>query len=134
MSDLNTFYRNTEPWIAAAAHSKYGHPVSDRELLDRLSPLLRVDALTAPLLLVHGGNDTNVPPSESEQMYDALRALGRTVSYWSSTTTVTRSTKRENRAVLAEPCANGSSPLSPRAPMSVTIARLREKVWRFAAG
>ena len=79
MSDLNTWYRNTEPWIAAAAYSKYGHPVSDRELLDQLSPLLRAHALTAPLLLVHGLNDTNVPPSESLQMYDALRALGRTV-------------------------------------------------------
>ena len=36
MSDLNTLYRNTEPWIAAAAYPKYGHPVSDRDLLDRL--------------------------------------------------------------------------------------------------
>jgi len=26
MSDLVTFYRDTEPWIAAAAYSKYGHP------------------------------------------------------------------------------------------------------------
>ena len=69
MSDLNTWYRNTEPWIAAAAYPKYGHPVSDRDLLEQLSPLQRVDALTAPLLLVHGANDTNVPPDESQQMY-----------------------------------------------------------------
>lgn len=61
MSDLNTWYRSTEPWIAAAAYPKYGHPVSDRDLLEELSPLQRVDALTAPLLLVHGANDTNVP-------------------------------------------------------------------------
>ena len=39
MSDLRTFYRNTEPWIAAAAYPKYGHPVGDRELLEQLSPL-----------------------------------------------------------------------------------------------
>ena len=69
MSDLNTWYRNTEPWIAAAAYPKYGHPVSDRDLLEQLSPLSRVEALTAALLLVHGANDTNVPPSESQQMY-----------------------------------------------------------------
>ena len=81
MSDLNSFYRNTEAWIAAAAYPKYGHPVSDRELLDRLSPLSRVDALTAPLLLVHGGNDTNVPVIESEQMDEALRERGRPVRY-----------------------------------------------------
>ena len=50
MSDLNTWYRNTEPWIAAAAYPKYGHPVSDRDLLEQLSPLAaggRVDRAAA---------------------------------------------------------------------------------------
>jgi dipeptidyl aminopeptidase/acylaminoacyl peptidase len=102
MSDLNTWYRNTEPWIAAAAHPKYGHPVGDRELLDRLSPLLRAHALTAPLLLVHGLNDTNVPPSESQQMYDALRALGRGVELLVFDDDGHEIVKRENRAVLVK--------------------------------
>ncbi|CAN5550640.1 alpha/beta fold hydrolase [soil metagenome] len=101
MSDLSTFYRNTEPWIAAAAHPKYGHPISDRDLLDRLSPLLRVDALTAPLLLVHGGNDTNVPVTESEQMADALRERGRTVRHLVFPDDGHEIAKRENRAALA---------------------------------
>jgi dipeptidyl aminopeptidase/acylaminoacyl peptidase len=100
MSDLNSWYRNTEPWIAAAAYPKYGHPVSDRELLDRLSPLQRADVLTAPLLLVHGLHDTNVPPSESQQMYDALRALDRTVEYLTFADDGHEIDKRENRAVL----------------------------------
>jgi alpha-beta hydrolase superfamily lysophospholipase len=100
MSDLNTWYRNTEPWIAAAAHPKYGHPVSDRELLVQLSPLLRAHALTAPLLLVHGLNDTNVPPSESQQMYEALRALGRRVELLVFDDDGHEIDKRENRAVL----------------------------------
>jgi alpha-beta hydrolase superfamily lysophospholipase len=100
MSDLNTWYRTTEPWIAAAAHPKYGHPVSDRELLDRLSPLLRAHALTSPLLLVHGRNDTNVPPTESEQMYDALRALDRTVELLVFDDDGHDIDRRENRAVL----------------------------------
>jgi alpha-beta hydrolase superfamily lysophospholipase len=102
MSDLNTFYRNTEPWIAAAAHPKYGHPVADRELLERLSPLLRAHALTAPLLLVHGANDTNVPVSESEQMFDALRELGRTVELLMFDDDGHEIVKRENRAVLGQ--------------------------------
>jgi dienelactone hydrolase len=100
MSDLSTFYRNTEPWIAAAAHPKYGHPISDRDLLDQLSPLLRVDALTAPLLLVHGGNDTNVPVSESAQMAEALRERGRTVRYLVFPDDGHQIAKRENRAAL----------------------------------
>lgn len=102
MSDLNTWYRNTEPWIAAAAYSKYGHPVSDHELLDQLSPLLRAHALTAPLLLVHGLNDTNVPPSESQQMFDALRGMGRTVEQLLFVDDGHEIDKRENRAVLVK--------------------------------
>lgn len=100
MSDLCTFYRNTEPWIAAAAYPKYGHPVNDRELLEQLSPLRRVEALTAPLLLVHGANDTNVPPSESQQMFEALDALGRTVKHLVFDDDGHAIVKRENRAAL----------------------------------
>jgi dipeptidyl aminopeptidase/acylaminoacyl peptidase len=102
MSDLNTWYRTTEPWIAAAAYPKYGHPVSDRLLLEQLSPLQRADALTAPLLLVHGATDTNVPPSESQQMFDALRALGRTVEYLVFEDDGHEIDKRENRSVLVK--------------------------------
>jgi dipeptidyl aminopeptidase/acylaminoacyl peptidase len=102
MSDLNTWYRNTEPWIATAAYPKYGHPVSDRDLLEQLSPLQRVGALTAPLLLVHGANDTNVPPSESQQMFDALRERGRTVEYLVFEDDGHEIDKRENRAVLVK--------------------------------
>ncbi len=39
MSDLLTFYRDTEPWIAAAAVTKYGDPEQDRALLEDISPL-----------------------------------------------------------------------------------------------
>jgi acetyl esterase/lipase len=101
MSDLNSFYRNTEAWIAAAAYPKYGHPVSDVELLEELSPLQRVDALVAPLLLVHGGNDTNVPVSESTQMAEALRARGRKVRCHLFDDDGHEIAKRENRAELA---------------------------------
>lgn len=100
MSDLGTFYRNTDPWIADAAYPKYGHPVSDRELLDRLSPLLRADALTAPLLVVHGANDTNVPVSESEQIVDALRRNGREVRYLLFEDDGHDIAKRENRDAM----------------------------------
>jgi len=101
MSDLTTFYRHTEAWIADAAYPKYGHPVNDRDLLERLSPLRRVDALTAPLLVVHGANDTNVPVSESEQIVDALRGAGRDVRYLLFDDDGHGIVKRENRAALA---------------------------------
>ncbi|KUI01975.1 alpha/beta fold hydrolase [Mycobacterium sp. IS-3022] len=102
MSDLNTWYRTTEPWIAAAAYPKYGHPISDRELLEQLSPLQRAEALTAPLLLVHGANDTNVPPTESQQMFEALQALNRKAELLMFDDDGHEIDKRENRAVLVK--------------------------------
>ena len=81
MSDLTTFYRDTEPWIAAAAVSKYGHPERDRALLEDISPLASAHRIRAPLLVAHGELDTNVPIGEAHQVVTALRGLNRKVDY-----------------------------------------------------
>jgi dipeptidyl aminopeptidase/acylaminoacyl peptidase len=81
MSDLVTFYRDTEPWIGLAAMSKYGHPERDRALLEDISPLSRAHRVEAPLLVVHGEHDTNVPIGEARQVVAALDALDRHVEY-----------------------------------------------------
>ena len=76
MSDLETFYRDTEAWVAIAAYPKYGHPVAERELLRELSPIHHLSSVKVPVLFVHGGHDTNVPVSESRQAIDVLRNAG----------------------------------------------------------
>ncbi len=76
MVDLESFYQHTEPWIAASAVTKYGDPVTQPALLRALSPLHRMSALAAPLLVVHGENDTNVPVIEAEQTVAAATARG----------------------------------------------------------
>jgi dipeptidyl aminopeptidase/acylaminoacyl peptidase len=81
MSDLVTFYRDSEPWIAAPAVTKYGHPERDRALLEDISPLRLADRIDVPLLVVHGEHDTNVPIGEAHQIVLALRELGREVQY-----------------------------------------------------
>jgi dipeptidyl aminopeptidase/acylaminoacyl peptidase len=81
MSDFETFFAHSERWIAAAAVSKYGDPELDRDLLRDLSPIHRIDRLTAPLLLIHGENDTNVPVYESEQVVRALARRAAPHSY-----------------------------------------------------
>jgi dipeptidyl aminopeptidase/acylaminoacyl peptidase len=81
IADFHTFYENTEPWIAEAAYPKYGHPVHDGALLRALSPIHRFDALRAPLLVVHGANDSNVPVEEAEQVLAAARSRGVSVDY-----------------------------------------------------
>ncbi|WP_286955794.1 alpha/beta hydrolase family protein, partial [Arsenicicoccus sp. UBA2120] len=50
----------------------------DAELLRTISPLRLADRIDAPVLLVHGAHDTNVPPSESQQLAEAVQAAGGT--------------------------------------------------------
>lgn len=91
-------------------------------MLESLSPLSRVDALTAPLLLVHGGNDTNVPVIESEQMYEALRERGRPVRYLLFEDDGHEIAKRENRARMAEAVRNWLGRRSRGLPVPSTAA------------
>ncbi|AGF72611.1 alpha/beta hydrolase family protein [Corynebacterium halotolerans] len=76
MTSFETYFAGTEPWLASAAYPKYGYPLHDRELLRQISPLNLVEHLDSPVLFIHGDGDTNVPPTESGQMADALRARG----------------------------------------------------------
>ena len=52
-----------------------------RELLRALSPIHRFDALRAPLLVVHGETDSNVPVEEAEQVVAGARARNVPVEY-----------------------------------------------------
>lgn len=62
----------------AAANS---FPWNRRDIYVDQSPLFNADKIRTPLLLVNGTADTNVPTGESEQMFTALKLLGRTVEY-----------------------------------------------------
>ncbi len=56
-------------------------PWNRKDIYVNQSPLFAADKIVTPLLLTHGASDTNVPPGESEQMYVALKLLGKTVEY-----------------------------------------------------
>ncbi len=56
-----------------------GYPWSRPDLFRDRSPLYHADRVHTPLLLLHGLADVNVPEQESEQMFTALRVLGRDV-------------------------------------------------------
>jgi dipeptidyl aminopeptidase/acylaminoacyl peptidase len=81
ITDFETFFAHTEPWIAATAVSRYGDPRRNAELLRELSPIHHIGKLSAPLLVVHGGQDTNVPLVEAEQLVAALRDRGGSPGY-----------------------------------------------------
>ena len=68
-----TFFKHTQPWMAAISKTEYGDPDTERDLLEQLSPINHIDRARTPLLVLHGANDTNVPLIEAQQMVDELR-------------------------------------------------------------
>ena len=51
------------------------------DALWRMSPLANVANIRTPLLILQGEEDKRCPPSDNEQLFVALRVLGRTVEY-----------------------------------------------------
>ena len=64
-----------------AVAAAYSFPWNRPDIYIEQSPLFYADRINTPLLLLHGASDTNVPPGESEQMYTALKLLGKPVEY-----------------------------------------------------
>lgn len=62
---------------ATAAEGNY--PWTRKDIYVDRSPLFNADKIHTPLLLLHGDSDTNVPTSESVNLYNALKVLGREV-------------------------------------------------------
>ena len=79
--NFETFFANTEPWMAAISTIEYGDPVTQKDLLKSLSPIHMVDQVRAPTIVLHGANDTNVPVVEAEQVVENLKKRGVPVEY-----------------------------------------------------
>ena len=58
-----------------------GSRARDGAVLDRISPIHRVDRIRAPLFVIHGANDPRVPVTEAEQIVAALRQRQHRVEY-----------------------------------------------------
>jgi len=69
--------RQAEGAVATAGSYPWNRP----DLYVEQSPLFHADRITTPLLLLHGAADTNVTVGESEQLYTALRVLGKPVEF-----------------------------------------------------
>ncbi|HYL65365.1 MAG TPA: S9 family peptidase [Candidatus Methylomirabilis sp.] len=57
--------------------TELGYPWEHEALWDKLSPFYRVKNITTPTLFMGGDLDSNVPVLGGEQMYQAMKALGR---------------------------------------------------------
>ena len=81
MINFETFFSHTEAWMAAISTTEYGDPATQKDLLQRLSPIHKVDRIRTPTLVLHGANDTNVPVVEAEQTVESLKKRGIPVDY-----------------------------------------------------
>ncbi|MBI5516247.1 MAG: S9 family peptidase [Deltaproteobacteria bacterium] len=81
IANFRTFLERTAPYRRALREAEYGALARDGEVLDRISPIHRVDRIRAPLFVIHGANDPRVPVTEAEQIVEALRARHQRVEY-----------------------------------------------------
>jgi dipeptidyl aminopeptidase/acylaminoacyl peptidase len=58
--------------------TELGRPWEKKALWDKISPFYRVTNITTPTLIMGGNIDWNVPIINGEQMYQALKSLGKT--------------------------------------------------------
>ncbi len=71
-----TFLENTSEYRRAYREREYGSLAQQRDMLERFSPITYLDAIRAPLFVIHGANDPRVPLSEAEQIHAALQGRG----------------------------------------------------------
>jgi dipeptidyl aminopeptidase/acylaminoacyl peptidase len=79
--NFETFFANSEPWMAAISTIEYGDPKTEAEMLRALSPLTKIDRVVSPTIVLHGANDTNVPVIEAEQVVENLKKRNVPVEY-----------------------------------------------------
>ena len=79
--NFETFFAQSTPWMGAVSVGEYGDPKTQSALLRELSPIHKIDSITAATLVMHGANDTNVPLVEAEQIVETLRKNGRDVEF-----------------------------------------------------
>ena len=82
ISDITSYWgEGYWGYAYSAAATAKSFPWNAPELYTKQSPLSSADKISSPLLLLHGGEDTNVPIGESIQMFTALKMLGKEVAF-----------------------------------------------------
>ena len=79
ISNFVTFLKNTAAWRRSLRESEYGSLEHDMDALVKISPIHKIDRISAPLFIIQGDNDERVPLSESVQMYEKLKEKGLSV-------------------------------------------------------
>jgi dipeptidyl aminopeptidase/acylaminoacyl peptidase len=81
VSDLRALAEDTHKFESRYMDSMIGPWPAAAELYGERSPINHVDSLNCPLIVFQGLEDKVVPPSQSEQIVDAVRRKGLPVAY-----------------------------------------------------
>jgi len=79
IANFVTFLERTGVWRRVHRSAEYGDLDKHRSVLERISPIAKVDHIRVPLFVIHGRNDPRVPLHEAEQIVASLRARDQDV-------------------------------------------------------
>jgi dipeptidyl aminopeptidase/acylaminoacyl peptidase len=77
VTNLYSFYGTSDIGSTFGDYETGGTPWADTEQFLRMSPITYVDKVVTPLLFIHSEQDYRCPIEQSEQMFVALKMLGR---------------------------------------------------------
>ena len=84
VSNLFSFMNTIPPYwkpLLDMMHEMIGDPETDKEMMEKYSPVFHVDQIKAPLFIAQGANAPRVNKAESDQMVEALKKRGVEVEY-----------------------------------------------------
>jgi dipeptidyl aminopeptidase/acylaminoacyl peptidase len=81
VSNFYSFFGTSDIGFDFGTYQSEGVPWADAEKLLKYSPISYVDRIETPLLIIHCEKDLRCPIEQGEQMFAALRYLGREVAF-----------------------------------------------------
>ena len=114
-------------------------PIDAPEEYVRISPIRFVRDINVPMLILHSENDFRCPISQAEELFTAMRLLGKDVTFYRFPAKVTSCPAAAHRSTVANAPRSSSTsspntsspPDRPRRPRP--RARLRKRRFHFRA-
>ena len=75
------FDYGSDHWVVSYWNKVIGDSKYEREKLREISPINYADNFKAPVLLLHGDDDSIIPIEQSKKMYKALKKANKVVDF-----------------------------------------------------
>ncbi len=101
-----TFLERTGAYRRALREAEYGSLERDREFLESISPIRKIDRIACPLMVIHGANDPRVPGRRGRAGRRGAAARARRLSSTCATrtrATASRACRTASTAIRAWP-------------------------------